>query len=373
MPELTEVTAGALADAVAGLLADSGDESCPPPGALLAVQVGTETAYAVRGFAQRIAGRPPIAMQWATRTDAGSVTKVVATTAALMALTDSGDLDLDAPIARWVAEFPGTVSVRDVLEHQAGLAEWWPLYLTGARGADALALAARLPLRYPPRTGRHYSDLGFMLLGEVVARATGGDLASTVDELVLRRFGLVETRYASPVPGAPVAASSDGDRIEMQMVSTGQPHPVDGAVGDFDRWRTHVLVGEVNDGNAFHAFDGVSGHAGLFTTAADLLRFATGLRRCLDGDGPLRPGTVTRFLTRGDDTGQALGLRVWGPPSQPAYGHTGFPGIAFAVVPDLDAAVVMITNRLHGQGTPRATEDMWLQGLAAARAHLEQR
>ena len=129
----------------------------------------------------------------------------------------------------------------------------------------------------------------------------------------------------------------------------------------------------MNDGNAFHAFDGVSGHAGLFTTAADLLRFAAGLRHCLDGEGPLRPATVTRFLTPGADTAQALGLRVWGPPSHPAFGHTGFPGVAFAVVPDQDAAVVMITNRLHVQGTPRATEDMWLQGLAAARTHLEQR
>ncbi|WP_433172763.1 serine hydrolase domain-containing protein [Actinoallomurus sp. CA-150999] len=385
MSEITRLTVDPLVTAVTDLLGASPDGSAAPPGALVAVAEGGRVRYAAGGLARHgtaggtavtsgsltrhsTAGRP-VEMSWATRTDAGSVSKVVGTTAALMALVDAGEVTLDAPIARHLPELDRHGTVRDLLEHRAGRWEWWPLYLKGVRGDDAVSLAARLPLRYRPGERRHYSDLGFILLGALVARV-GGDLAAAVDELVLRPFGLTETRYATPAPGGPVAASSPGDTIEQDMIRTGVPYPVDGAVTDFDGWRDHVLVGEVNDGNAFHAFDGVAGHAGLFTTAADLLRFATGLLSRLDGDGPIRRDTVAEFLTAGADPHQALGFRVWDLPSGPAVGHTGFPGVAFAVLPEHRAGVVMITNRLHAGGPPRATERMWLRVLAAAEDHL---
>jgi CubicO group peptidase (beta-lactamase class C family) len=345
--------------------------SAAPPGALVALARGGDIAYALGGFAHRGRG---VRMSWQTATDAGSVTKVMATTAALMALAEAGSLDLDAPVARYLPEVRGgptaPATARDLLEHRAGLWEWWPLYLKGARGPDALRLAATLPPRYAARSGRHYSDLGFILLGELIARLAGADLATAVSGLALDRFGLASTRYAAPVPGLPVAASSAGDAIEREMVSTGLPYPVTGAVRDFPGWRTHTLVGEVNDGNAFHAFGGVAGHAGLFTNAGDLLRLASGLLRSLRGDGPLRAGTAAAFLTPGRDPGQALGLRIWSRESGPAFGHTGFPGVAFALLPRQDAALVMVTNRLHAAGTPRPTESMWLRVLDAADDHL---
>jgi serine-type D-Ala-D-Ala carboxypeptidase len=307
-------------------------------------------------------------MRWETATDAGSVTKVMATTTALMALLDAGEVDLNAPAGHYlpVANLgpAGGAAVVDLLEHQAGLWEWWPLYLTSSE--DPLARAATLAPRYPAGTGRHYSDLGFILLGALVAAVAGTDLATAVSDLVLKPFALTTTRYAAPVPRIPVAASSPGDAIEREMVRSGVPYPVTGDVEDFPGWRTHTLIGEVNDGNAFHAFGGVSGHAGLFTTAEDLLRLATGLSRCLHGDGPLSRDTVTRFLTPGRDPAQALGLRIWHRDSGPAFGHTGFPGVAFALLPQQDAALVMVTNRLHAAGTPRPTESMWLRVLAAA-------
>ncbi|WP_345356144.1 serine hydrolase domain-containing protein [Actinoallomurus liliacearum] len=369
MSEITHLTADPLVTAVTDLLSESSDEGAAPPGALVAVAEDGRIRYAAGGVARRDATGPPVEMGWDTRTDAGSVSKIVGTTAALMALVDAGEITLDAPVARHLPGLDRHGTVRDLLEHRAGLWEWWPLYLKGARGDDAVSLAAGLPLRYRPGEGRHYSDLGFILLGALVARV-GGDLAATVDDLVLRPFGLTETRYATPAPGGPVAASSTGDTIEQGMITSGVPYPVDGAVTDFAGWRDHVLVGEVNDGNAFHAFGGVAGHAGLFTTAADLLRFATGLLSGLDGDGPIRRDTVAGFLTAGADPHQALGFRVWDLPSSPAFGHTGFPGVAFAVLPERRAAVAMITNRLHASGPPRATEPMWLRVLAAAEAHL---
>jgi serine-type D-Ala-D-Ala carboxypeptidase len=381
------MTVGPLADAVEAILSEGFDRSsAAPPGALVALASGGDIAYAVGGLAHTGTGVP---MRWETSTDAGSVTKAMATTTAIMALVEAGAVDLDAPLGDFL---PGAgdacgagprrrssagraagATVRDLLEHQAGLWEWWPLYLSGTRGDDALRLADTLPARYPAGTGRHYSDLGFILLGALVARVAGGDLATAVGELVLDRFALHQTRYAAPVPGLPVAASSAGDAIEREMIRSGVPYPVAGAVEDFHGWRTHTLAGEVNDGNAFHAFGGVCGHAGLFTTAGDLLRLATGLTASLRGDGPLRRDTVERFLLPGRDPGQALGLRVWRRDTGPAFGHGGFPGICFALLPDRDAALVMVTNRLHATGTPRPTESMWLRVLDAADQELAQR
>lgn len=382
-------TAGPLAGAVEAILSEGFDSSsAAPPGALVALACGGDITYAAGGLAHTGTGER---MGWETSTDAGSVTKIVATTTALMALVDAGAVDLDAAVARYLPlPVPGdargagprrrssagpaaVATVRDLLEHEAGLWEWWPLYLSGARGDDALRLAAALPARYPAGSGRHYSDLGFILLGALVARVVGTDLAAAVGGLVLDPFALRQTRYAAPVPGVPVAAGPAGDAIEREMIRTGDPYPVTGAVEDFAGWRTHTLVGEVNDGNAFHAFGGVSGHAGLFTTAGDLLRLAGLLNASLRGDGPLRRDTVESFLTPGRDPGQALGFRVWQGGDGPAFGHTGFPGVAFALLPQRDAAVAMVTNRLHAAGTPRPTEGMWMRVLAAVDGQLAQR
>jgi CubicO group peptidase (beta-lactamase class C family) len=328
-----------------------------PPGALVAVETAGSVRHAVAGAAQR--GVTP--MSWDVRTDAGSVTKVVGTTAALMRLIDAGDVSLDDPV-----RLAGTtVTVRDLLEHRAGLWEWWPLYLS-ARGPDAVELIRRMPLRYSPGAGRHYSDLGLILLGDLITRVTGRPLAEAVTALALEPFGLTETAFGTPVPGAPVAASSHGDAIEKTMIETGDPYPVAGDVTGFHRWRTHDLVGEVNDGNAFHAFGGAAGHAGLFTTAADLLRFARGMLDSLAGHGPVSARTARTFITAGADPVQALGFRRWDSPAGPVIGHTGFPGVAFGLLPQRDTAVVLITNRLHGVAPPASTEQMWamvLEGL----------
>jgi CubicO group peptidase (beta-lactamase class C family) len=326
-----------------------------PPGALVAVETAGAVRFGAAGEA-RIGLTP---MAWDVRTDAGSVTKVAGTTAALMSLVDAGEVALDHP----VPAAGTTATVRDLLEHRAGLWEWWPLYLT-TRGAGAIDLIRRLPLRYSPGAARHYSDLGLILLGDLVARVAGRPLAEAVAALALRPFGLTETAFGTPVPGAPVAASSHGDTIERTMIATGQPYPVTGDAAAFPRWRAHDLVGEVNDGNAFHAFGGVAGHAGLFTTAADLLRFARGMLDSLAGHGPVSASTARTFTTAGADPVQALGFRRWETVAGPVIGHTGFPGVAFGFAPERDTAIVMITNRLHSPDAPVSTDKMWATVLA---------
>src|SRR5262249_27082339 len=151
----------------------------------------------------------------------------------------------------------------------------------------------------------------------------------------------------SPVPGGPVAASTDGDGIERTMVETGVPYPVGGdasapdgershvmdAAAAFRGWRSHLLVGEVNDGNAVHAFDGAAGHAGLFTPARDLLRFGRSLLDSRAGAGPISAPVAREFLSPGADPVQALGFRCWSSAAGPVVGHSGFTGVAFGIVP----------------------------------------
>ncbi len=369
---------GPISDAVAELRAAEG----APPGVCLAVSVAARTEWAADGVAQRfdeagaLADPPPMDVH--TRADVGSLTKVVATTAALAALVDAGEVAVERRVdtmLAWMRGRPaGSASLEDLLRHRGGLWEWWPLYLDAPDGEAALDAASRLPLRYPPGTGRHYSDVGFLLLGAVVAHLAGSDLATAFDRLVGVPFGLGTTSYARPVPGATVAASSTGDAIEERMVRTGVPYPVSADAGRFGGWRARVLVGEVNDGNTFHAFGGVAGHAGLFSTAGDLLRFGNGLLAALDGAGPLSAAAVRTLLTAGPDPGQALGLRSWETElagcRQAAYGHTGFPGVAFAVIPGHGATFALVTNRLHVRGEPAATEAMASAALDAAHRHL---
>jgi serine-type D-Ala-D-Ala carboxypeptidase len=368
---------GALAQAVETIAAGADG----PPGVCLAVSYAGRVEWAAAGVAQRFddAGTvdDPAPMTLQTRCDLGSVTKLIATTA-LMALVDAGELRFESRLSEilpWVTTAPcAAATIAQLLEHRAGLWEWWPLYLSASDPETALRTAASLALRHRPDQARHYSDLGFMLLGAVVAEAGGRPLADVIAELVLQPAGLSTTRYGEPVGGAPVAASSTGDRIERRMIETGDPYPVTGDAGAFGGWRQHVLVGEVNDGNAFHALHSVAGHAGLFSSATDLLRFGDAILAALDGSGFATPALVRRFLRAGADPGQGLGWRRWylGPETE-AWGHTGFPGVAVGIVPALGATVALVTNRLHVPGVPRATEPIWELALRAARDHCLQR
>lgn len=360
MTELRGTGDAAAGRAVRRVLAGVG----APPGACVAVSVGGRVRWSAGGVAQAfddcgpLQDPPPIDLQ--TRTDLGSVTKLVGTTLAVMALVDAGSLRLTDTVGGLLPELAGSAvagaGVQDLLEHRAGLWEWWPTYL---ESGDPLSVVAGLPLRYPPGTGRHYSDLGFLLLGRLVSAVTGEPLATAVQQLVLGPLALTATSYRRPAAGAPVAASSTGDRIEQEMVRTGQPYPVTADPAGFAGWRRRVLVGEVNDGNAFHSFDSVAGHAGLFSTAADLLAVGAAVLAGLRGDGLIGARTTRLFLHSGAVAEQALGFRRWSTRAGTAYGHTGFPGVALAVLPDRELTAVLVTNRLHVPGPPLPTEPLW--------------
>jgi CubicO group peptidase (beta-lactamase class C family) len=152
------------------------------------------------------------------------------------------------------------------------------------------------------------------------------------------------------------------------MLATGEPYPVPRSPTDFAGWRHHVIAGEVADGNAFHTFAGVSGHAGLFSTVEDLLRLGTALCASVGGDGPWR--ALRTYLAPGPDPGQSRGFRSWsttvGGCTATAFGHPGFTGTTLAVLPEHRASVVLATNRLQVPGDPVPNEEMWVPALQAA-------
>lgn len=309
--------------------------------------VGYRQTYRAGDHEQPVRLDQPPALRTDALFDLASVTKVAATTAALMSLTDAGLADPAEPARRWLPELPADgLRLSDLLQHRAGLAEWWPVYLA-EQEAPAAAIAA-LTRRYRRGAGWHYSDLGFILLGLVVERAAGQPLATAVRRLALDPAGMPTADYRPAGVGRtdlPIVATAHGDWYERRMLATGQPYPVDADPGGFTGWRGHTLVGEVHDGNAWHAFGGVAGHAGLFGTADDLVAFGRALLRSYAGEGPWRAGTVRRFFAAGPDPVQGLGFRRW--PGHGAVGHSGFTGIRFAVLPERDRVAVLMTNRVH--------------------------
>ncbi len=348
-------SAGVLADRVAELL--DHDALAGPAGVLLRVADRSgeraehcaghrQTHQSTGATPQPLPDPPPLTPDAVF--DLASVTKIAATTAALLSLTDAGVLDPDQPARDWIPGLPAQTRLAHLLTHRAGLAEWWPLYAAGGRDPDSVeAVITGLPLRYPTGTARHYSDLGFVLLGRVVERAAGEPLAPAVRRLACLPAGMPTAHFrpGGAGPDLPLVATAHGDWYEQRMLATGEPYPVGIDPDSFAYWRSHTLLGEVHDGNAWHALGGVAGHAGLFGTAEDLVAYGRALLSSLAGTGPWRPETVRRFFAAGPDPGQGLGFWRW--PERGAVGHAGFTGIRFAVLPGPGRIVVLLTNRVH--------------------------
>jgi CubicO group peptidase (beta-lactamase class C family) len=283
----------------------------------------------------------------ATLYDLASLTKVVATTTAAMLLEEEGRLDLDLPVRTYVPEFgapdKSTITVRMLLTHAGGLEAYAALYrpaLGQARGRAAyLAQINARPLRSTPGTRTVYSDWDMVLLQAVIERITGRTLDAFVAERVFLPLGMADTRFTPDTADRPLRR-----RIAPTAV---------------DSLRGGLLWGTVHDGNAW-AIGGVSGHAGLFSSARDLATFAQLL---LDGGSHagvrlLRPQTITRWTTvQGGRSSRALGWDTPSPASSAgryfsprSFGHTGFTGTSLWVDPERGLFVVLLLNRVHSRG-----------------------
>ena len=281
--------------------------------------------------------------------DLASLTKVIATTTSLMLLVDRGQVRLDEPVSSYIGELNGPatarITVRQLLTHTSGLRADIPDPELKAipDSATLMARVLRETPRVPPGTRVIYSDLNAILLGELVRRVAGEPLDAFVAREIFAPLGLHETMFRPP------------PRLRVRIAPTGV-------------WRGHPVAGTVHDGSAFK-LRGVSGNAGLFSTAADLARFARFVLRggtTLDGRRLLREETVRSFTSKAVAFGagtesRALGWQavptgesvssagtLFGPKS---YGHTGWTGTSLWIDPDRDLFVVLLTNRVYA---PRA-------------------
>lgn len=334
-----------------------------PRGVVAGVITDAGRDVAARGLAD-LAGTP---VTTESAFDIASVSKVAATTTAILRLVSDRELGFDDPVDRFVRGTtcaPGT-TVRHLLQHRAGLWEWQPLYLDREHAGDSEAAIDAIPRRYALDAGRHYSDLGFMLLGRIVAAITGRALDAAVRELVTAPLGLDRTGYGPAAP--PVASSSIGDAAERRMVATGVPYPILTTARDF-AWRDDEITGVVNDGNCFHALGGVSGHAGIFSTADDLLTLGAALASPEKHPELWHPDAVAELFRDGPDPGQALGWRsdaatVAGRDTRMLW-HPGYTGCALGVIPGSGIAAVLLSNRLFAP-EPAPTEALWRTALPA--------
>ena len=328
------------------------------PGAVFLVakdgRVVHERAF---GFAQlndyegrRLAAPRP--MRTSTMFDLASVTKVMATTMAAMLLVDRGKIELDAPVYRYLPDFRGphldSITVRHLLSHSAGLVQWQPLYYHASNSAQTYAVIRDMPLEWGVGDARHYSDLGFMLLGYIVERVSGQRLDSFLEQNLYRPLGLRSTTFNAKSHGfTDFAATEQGNVYEKHMVYDSTfGYRYRGDPTAWNGWRQYVLNGEVDDGNSYYANGGVAGHAGLFSTAADLrvLLDLLNNRGSYGGRQYIRPEVVNAFLTR-DKYENYLG---WQAPTylpSGSFSHTGFTGTYVAGIPQYSLSIVLLTNR----------------------------
>lgn len=292
--------------------------------------------------------------------DIASLTKVIGTSTSIMLLTDKELLSVDDPVYRYIKAFDTPekreITIRHLLTHTAGLYEWYPLYYRASQKEECYRLIGELPLKYPVGEQRHYSDLGFVLLGEIIEIVSGMPLEVYMKQNVFQPLGMRNTTYNPLKTGSykKIATTSAGNPYEKRMVS-------DSTLGfkireldpdEWKGWRCHLLKGEVNDGNAWYANGGISGAAGLFSTASDLQKLVDMLIRNgkIDSKQYISSGTVEKFLSK-DDFNNGLGWMMDQANSfmknAPAgsFGHTGFTGTSIAVIPDEKISVILLINR----------------------------
>lgn len=329
------------ADVLRGALQDRAFPGC-------AVAVGSSQRLLwCRGFgALDYKGGPPVTPR--TLYDLASLTKVVGTTSVVLALVRDGKLAVNDPLARHLPEFlarahdeedrrrRSRVTIEHLLTHSAGLPAWKPFYRTTKSYGELLEAVLETPLEAAPGARTVYSDLGAILLGEAASRAGGRPLDELERSMVFQPLGLRET-----LRNPPAALRSRCAPTEIP------PGARDGS----------PLQGVVHDENA-RAAGGLTGHAGLFSTARDVADFARELLRALRGESGIFPRKLVEGFARRRNlvpgSSRAMG---WDTPadrgsagdvlSRRSFGHTGFTGTSLWLDPDRDLYVILLSNRVH--------------------------
>ena len=295
----------------------------------------------LKAYGRRAVKPAPEAMTVDTVFDLASITKPVATATAIVRLVEEGKLRLSDPIATHIPEFAANgkekLTVHDLLTHQSGLIADNAIEDYADGPAKAVERIWNLTPLHPAATKFIYSDVNFIVLGQLVERISGESVAAFAERATFEPLGMTETGYQPAEPLRTRAA------------------PTEEREG---RW----MRGEVHDPRAWK-LGGVAGHAGLFGTATDLARYATMMLRGgeLEGVRVLAPETIA-VMTRGwpipGGGFRGLGWDKRSPLSsnrgdlltESAFGHGGFTGTALWIDPALDLYVIFLSNRVHPDG-----------------------
>jgi beta-N-acetylhexosaminidase len=314
------------------------------PGATMAVGYRGKVSY--HAFGKLSYDSNSAATKIDTMYDLASLTKVVVTTTLVEKLVE-GDfpspLSLDAPIERYLPEWSTgpqpewrhRVTVRNLMTHTSGLAPFKEYWRTSKGKADTLGKIFAEPLEYEPGTKVVYSDLGIILMAEIIQRLTGKPLDQLAREYIFDPLGMSNSMYNPPKKLWPEIAPTE---IDNQL-------------------RHRLVQGEVHDENAY-AIGGVSGHAGVFSTSPDLAAFCQMLlnRGIYEHHRIVKRATLSEFTAPqalAKDT-RTLG---WVVPTEGgssghyfsahSFGHTGFTGTTIWIDPDRQLFVVLLTNRVN--------------------------
>jgi len=313
-----------------------------------------------RAYGSRRLLPQPVPMTTDTIFDLASLTKPFGTTLAVMSLIEKGQIKIDAPLGRYLKEFRDKrydeITIRRLLTHSAGLAAYPPNHVVSGGFPKAASAIAKMPLDYPPGSAFQYSDTGFILLAEAVRRVSGSPLDKYLERIVYKPLGLADTSFHPKASVLPRVAPTEF---------------VNGV----------LLRGEVHDQRA-RLLGGVAGHAGLFSTSADLAKIIRMLLNhgTLDGQRIFEPATV-KEMWESISVGRALGWDVSSSYSKTmspyfpegSVGHLGFTGTAAWIDPPSRNYLIVLTNRVHPYGGGAARiRDLRIRLAAAAGAQLFQ-
>jgi uncharacterized protein YbbC (DUF1343 family)/CubicO group peptidase (beta-lactamase class C family) len=312
------------------------------PGAVLVVGHNGRVIYR-KAYGERALEPKREAMTLDTVFDLASLTKVIATTTAVMQLVEQGKVRLNDPVAKYLPEFAQNgkddITVRQLLTHYSGLEPDLDLKMPWEKKDTAYAMAFAETPAQAPGSGFTYSDINFIVLGALVERVSGETLDAYTTKHIFAPLKMTHTRFLPPAAWRAKIAPTQYDENE------------------------HMLRGEVHDPTA-RRMGGVAGHAGLFSTADDLAKFAQVLLN--GGDGILSAAAVAK-MTSPEQPPAAPVLRGFGwdidsPFSSNrgdllpvgSFGHTGFTGTSVWIDPTTQTYIILLTNAVHPRGKGNA-------------------
>jgi CubicO group peptidase (beta-lactamase class C family) len=345
---------------------DKAIDAAEMPGAVVLAEMRREGELlehaSVRGLAVVRPERIPMARE--TVFDLASLSKVMATSTAILLLFHDYVVTLDDPVAKFLPHFgerdKESVTLRHLLTHSSGLKPWRAFHEAllererkkgerwiGTRAARDFVIEGicRSALVHEPGTAAVYGDLDFIVLGAVVEAVAQQSFEAFCTERIFRPLGLEHTGFlaACEEPGEDELSED----LRRRMAAT-----------ENCPWRKRILWGQVHDPNAY-AMGGVAGHAGLFAPADDVLRFGRTILDVWHGRSDVLPGELLRsFLTRQDMPEKSDWALGWDTPSEAvsssgryfsrsSVGHLGFTGTSLWIDLEADALIVMLTNRVH--------------------------